>query len=358
MPMPHALKPPTVTGMAGSRNQPGPGTLGSEVHRAQWNDLAVNLFQLALDLAGIEDTTPISDGASATIALARGQWLDDLMHGLSVFPYIGDLAKSGKLPKYLRSVEKSVELAAQSREFAIRLLPGMERLQKALAVLPRGVDPSIDRILDLVRDYLSRHHSPRLLTTEKLDVSSGFRTITRVDGDRRFLETTGRLGVPSKVQQYRSRFAQRQISAGTGDDAGHRAGSQFGAPGGIANLARQNSIQNQGGGTWFRMEGVWAEQLEHGVGIEIKVTDAFRQNEARPYKRNVEWTEIHPDGRRITRTEIENATFVNFETPKSRQAAGYEPPKDAPNAKVLTDPRLAKPNASEDEESEGDDESE
>lgn len=340
--MTRIAKPPGPMNVISGQARLGPTPLGATAHSATWNELAVDLFQLALDLAGIVDTTPISNGASAAIALARGQWLHALLNGASTFPYIGDLAKTGKLPKYLRSVEKAVELASRSREFSTQLLPGMERLHQALVALPRGINTDIDCLQDLVRDFLSRNLSPRLLVPEKLDVSSGFRTITRTEGDRRFFETTGRLGIPSKVKQHRSRTAQRTVSGGTGDDAGHRAGNQFGAPGGIPNLARQNSIQNQGGGTWFRMEGLWTEQLENGVGIEVKVTDVFKLNEARPYKRNVEWTEIHTDGRRITRTETENATFVNFETPASRKAASYEPPKDAPDAKVLTHPRFSK----------------
>src|SRR5210317_2263976 len=87
-------------------------------------ELGLDLLQMALDLAGFVDPTPVSDGASGLLALARGQWLDTAISGLSMIPYVGDLAKAGKLPRYLRSLEKAVALAGKSRKAAEALAPG------------------------------------------------------------------------------------------------------------------------------------------------------------------------------------------------------------------------------------------
>ena len=66
-------------------------------HPVELRDLALDLTQLCFDLAGFVDPTPISDGVSGLIALGRGQWLDAAISGIAMVPYVGDLAKAGKL---------------------------------------------------------------------------------------------------------------------------------------------------------------------------------------------------------------------------------------------------------------------
>jgi len=57
---------------------------------------AVNRLQTALDVAGVFDPTPISDGVNALIYAGRGQGLDALIAVAGIVPYVGDLAKGGK----------------------------------------------------------------------------------------------------------------------------------------------------------------------------------------------------------------------------------------------------------------------
>lgn len=48
-------------------------------HLEELRELGLDLIQMAFDLAGIFDPTPISDGASGLLALSRGQWLDAII---------------------------------------------------------------------------------------------------------------------------------------------------------------------------------------------------------------------------------------------------------------------------------------
>jgi len=278
-------------------------------------EVAADLSQLCLDLVGIFDPTPISDGSSALISLARGRWLDAALSGMSIIPYVGDLAKAGKFPRYLKTVERAVQLAQQSADARRLLEPVMRKLGQALDLFPDG-PAELQRMRRLVAEFLGA--TPKL--ARRADVSRNFRYRVYRRGDNTVKEAAGRLGVPSKVKHHRSASAQRGVSGGTGDDAGHLIGNRFGASGGAENLSPQNWRQNRGQGTFYTLEKQWSHMLEKGWGVEVRVRDFTRAGEARPWMRKVEWTEISPNGTRIKR-ELD---FVNTHTPKSRQARGIE----------------------------------
>jgi hypothetical protein len=286
---------------------------------ARVQDLGLDLLQLALDLAGIADPTPASDGASALISLARGQWLDAALSGISIIPYVGDLAKAGKLPKYLRTVENAIELARRSPKYAEALLPAIQKIGKALDLLPvegnrylRQMKAGIDGFLGSARAGKAAAALP--------DVSKQFRVNRYANDGKEYLEVSGRLGVPGKVRTHRSASAQRRVSQGTGDDAGHLIANEFGAPGGVDNLSRQNWIANRGAGTYRDLEREWGNMLRNGTGIEVKVTDVTRAGEGRPFYRRVEWTEVSPSGERTPHTML----YSNPQSAKSRAATGVE----------------------------------
>jgi len=138
------------------------------------------------------------------------------------------------------------------------------------------------------------------------------------------------LGVPGKVATFRSRSQQRSVSGGTGDDAGHRAGNRFGAPGDRSNLANQNKAANEYG-TFKQLENQWSAKLKNGSSIEIEVTDVTRVGEDRPYKRIAKWTETDPAG---TVTQGEQ-TFANTHTPGSRAKRGIPPTTSGQTGNVI-----------------------
>lgn len=305
---------PTTPGKAAGNVNGADGLLArlSPQDRDELLSLSTDVLQLAFDLAGFIDPTPICDGASALIALGRGQWFDAAISGLSMVPYLGDLAKAGKLPKYLRSIEKAVALAERSADAARALLPSMQKLEELLNMLPVGVSSHIDQLRRTVRGFVTRFgtRATSTLARHLPDISHRFKfppLYRSASGKYWVKQASGRLGVPGTVQVHRSKYAQSKVSGGSGDDAGHLIGDQFGAPGGAQNLSRQNFISNEGKGTWHELEGYWGEKLKSGTGVEVTVRDYIPDANmtqgamhARPTWRQVEWKEIHPDGTTTT----------------------------------------------------------
>jgi hypothetical protein len=123
------------------------------------DQLALDLLQFALDIVGIVEPTPTADGASLLVSLARGQWFNAAISGVSMVPYIGDLAKVGKLPRYAHSVSEAIRLAAADERFATRLRPALQKLREALervpmGHLPEGARQTIRRIKDEIDAFL------------------------------------------------------------------------------------------------------------------------------------------------------------------------------------------------------------
>jgi hypothetical protein len=160
------------------------------------------------------------------------------------------------------------------------------------------------------------------------DISGRFTFKSGYQGQTFYKKASGELGIPGQVMTHRDVAAQRGVSAGTGEHAGHLIGIQFGAPGDLRNLGLQNPNMNtfapislqeafQGsGGSYHRVESGWADLLLQGHRVEVTVTDKYRTGENRPYTRSVSWTEISPGG--VTQKALE---FVNFTSPQSRAKA-------------------------------------
>jgi hypothetical protein len=150
-----------------------------------------------------------------------------------------------------------------------------------------------------------------------------------------YKQARGQLGEPGRVKTHRSTAAQRSVAGGTGDDAGHLIGNQFGAPGDARNLTPQNWIANRGGGTFYELEQTWAEKLSQGSQVEVTVTDVTRAGEDRPFMREVKWTETQPNGTQVHK----ELTFANTHTPKSRLKQNIEPTVSEPQKdNVITGP--------------------
>ncbi len=97
-----------------------PGPLGSHCEyqlkqqlkiELEKEEIALDICQLILDITGIIDPTPASDGTNVLISLSRGRWIDAVISVVSIVPYVGDFAKLGKLPRYLKSIKKAIRIA-------------------------------------------------------------------------------------------------------------------------------------------------------------------------------------------------------------------------------------------------------
>ena len=108
-------------------------------------DIALDIGQMILDITGILDPTPLSDGTNALLSLARGRWFDAAVNAVSIVPFLGDLAKSAKLPHYLETIRKAVRIAKTDRKWAIALEKLFLRLKK---VLDKGLKIAADKLPD------------------------------------------------------------------------------------------------------------------------------------------------------------------------------------------------------------------
>ena len=80
--------------------------------------------------------TPFADLAGTGLALSRGEYGGAAISALGMFPYLGDLAKLGKLPKFLKVIENVVNMAKTDAKFAKVVEPLIRGLKNALDKLP------------------------------------------------------------------------------------------------------------------------------------------------------------------------------------------------------------------------------
>jgi hypothetical protein len=100
--------------------------------------LALDITQVGLDIIGIFEPTPFADGANTLISLGRGDWLGAGLSVLGVIPYVGDLAKLGKLGKWAKTVANGVELAAKNPAARKLLEPALRKVYDAIKAVPDG----------------------------------------------------------------------------------------------------------------------------------------------------------------------------------------------------------------------------
>ena len=90
--------------------------------------------QLAVDIAGIFDPTPISDGVSVGMSLWKGEFVDALLGGASMFPYLGD------------ALAKPAKIARRYGPDAMKVIDGINAMRKAktteMADMLRKLEPA------------------------------------------------------------------------------------------------------------------------------------------------------------------------------------------------------------------------
>lgn len=128
---------------------------------ARQRELLLDLGQIGLDIAGLVDPTPISDGLNGIISAGRGDVLGAVISGASMVPYVGDLAKAGKLGRYARTIANAVELARTDAAFAKAAGPALEQIGKALDALPLDKLPGpLREPLQAIKKSLDELHAP------------------------------------------------------------------------------------------------------------------------------------------------------------------------------------------------------
>lgn len=113
-----------------------PPRLEIEGLNSEQKELITDLGQVGLSVIGIFDPTGIADGADAVISVGRGDYWGAGISAISIIPYLGDLAKIGKLPKLLKIVDNVVAMAKADAKFAKVVEPLLKGLKNALDNLP------------------------------------------------------------------------------------------------------------------------------------------------------------------------------------------------------------------------------
>lgn len=112
--------------------------------------LILDLTQMGLDIAGILDPTPISDGTNGVISLFRGDLLGAGISVVGFIPYLGDLAKLGKVKKWAETIGRVVEMARTSPRFAEFIRPALQKIKGLLDSIP------LDRLPGPMREAVER----------------------------------------------------------------------------------------------------------------------------------------------------------------------------------------------------------
>ena len=136
-----------------------PTPAGSNTPTPEEAELLLDLGQMVLDLVGILDPTPLSDGTNALISVGRRDWFGAAISAVSIVPFLGDLAKAGKLGRWASCIERTVALARKNARFAERARPVMKKIADLLgrlpgAVVPASVRPALERIQRQLDNWL------------------------------------------------------------------------------------------------------------------------------------------------------------------------------------------------------------
>lgn len=121
--------------------------------------LLLDVGQFTLDIVGIFEPTPFADLTSGVIALCRTDFASAAISAIAIIPYAGDIAKFGKIPHYIATVERAIQLARTNAAFAALLRPLLARLLSALDAFPldrigQSGRVALGRIRALIDDFL------------------------------------------------------------------------------------------------------------------------------------------------------------------------------------------------------------
>ena len=115
---------------------------------AEQKELLLDVTQVALDIGGIFEPTPVCDGLSGLISLYRSDWFGAGVSLVSIVPYLGDTAKFAKLKRYAAVIDKAVGAAG---DVVVRrlLAPILAKIVRLCETLPYGkLPPSLRSAVD------------------------------------------------------------------------------------------------------------------------------------------------------------------------------------------------------------------
>ena len=77
-----------------------------------------DVLSAALDIVGIVDPTGVADGLNATLQAKNNDWLGAAISATGLIPYVGDLAKAGKVKKDVKIIDTAVQALQKEKKLA------------------------------------------------------------------------------------------------------------------------------------------------------------------------------------------------------------------------------------------------
>jgi hypothetical protein len=262
-------------------------------------ELALDITQMGLDIAGIFDPTPISDGASGVISLFRGDFLGAGISALSMVPYVGDAAKLGMLGRYAETLAKAVDAAKQSPEIAKAIAPAMEKLREAVGAVP--LDKLPDSLRNAVEPLKTKLDDFARVGVNQTTARVGKNDITwtqNAAGETIGARATLNEVFPGAKRSSSEATAQGQAAARgiDGDVGGHIIGHRFTKDQGIQNMFPQNAQFNNS--AFKKVENEWADWIKNGNSVEVEI-QLLGGSKGRPDMVSVEYTVKNAKGEEV-----------------------------------------------------------
>jgi len=79
-----------------------------------------DVLSAGLDIVGILDPTGVADGLNAGLQAKNGNWLDAEISALGIIPYVGDVAKVGKISNDVKIIDNAIK-AVKAEQRAAKL---------------------------------------------------------------------------------------------------------------------------------------------------------------------------------------------------------------------------------------------
>lgn len=147
-------------------------------------DVLADLTQVAVDLAGIVDPTPVSDVVGTCLSLWRGDWFGAAISFAGVIPGAGDAAKIAKVNKWRKAVDNAIDLARADAAFRKQVMPILKGVQGVVARMPLHKLPAaMEAPLLAMRRKLSK------VLDESMPVATGVARKTTKEVVERFSST-------------------------------------------------------------------------------------------------------------------------------------------------------------------------
>ncbi len=294
-------------------------------------ELVADLVQMTLDLTGIVEPTPFSDGTNAIISVGRaigdafsgdgwgalGHLGNGVVSGVSILPYLGDAAKVAKIGKWAQTVSDAVSAIARNPAMRTTLEPALREIadlvnripQGMIDSLPQGARESLERMKGELDEFFgagaratdarprieleggslgnwSRELNAPTLRSNTDYVVNGYTYRTNANGQ--VTQVEGRLDL-----QTADRNGYQQSVAGRGDrletdQGGHLIASIFNGPGERVNLVPMDGNLNMG--RWRSLEDTLATALREGRTVDVNINVRYPEGSARPDAFRIEYT--------------------------------------------------------------------